>query len=83
MVTAVAFSIGAWLPLMAYNWNVQIERDMGIADPMQKSAAVLWLATGITAAWLFRNDTMEPRLEEVDPRRARRMAPRKAIRARR
>jgi hypothetical protein len=83
VVTAVVFSIGAWLPLLAYNWNAQIERDMDIADPMQKAAAVLWLATGITAAWLFRNDTMEPSLQEVDPRRARRMAPRKAIRARR
>ncbi|MEX0783298.1 MAG: hypothetical protein WD557_11655 [Dehalococcoidia bacterium] len=83
VVTAVVFSIGAWLPLMAYNWRGPIERDMGVSEPMQKAAGVLWLATGITAAWLFRNDTRETQAQQVDVRRARRAAPRKAIRARR
>jgi hypothetical protein len=82
VVTAIVFSIGAWLPLLAYNWRIPIERDMGISDPIQKATAVLWIATGILAAWLFRNDTMVPRARAVDVRRAA-GSPRKAIRSRR
>jgi hypothetical protein len=83
VVTAIAFSIGSWLPLLAYNWQGSIVRDMGISEPIQKATAVLWLTTGLIAAWLFRGDTMAPQAREVDVRRARRMTPRKAIRARR
>ncbi len=83
VVTAIAFSIGSWLPLMAYNWQVAIARDMDISEPMQKATAVLWLATALLAAWLFRNDEMEPHAREVDLRRGRRVTPRKAIRSRR
>jgi hypothetical protein len=83
VVTALVFSIGSWFPLIAYNWQGPIARDMGISEPMQKATAVLWLATALIAAWLFRDDTMEPHAREADVRRARRMAPRRAIRARR
>lgn len=82
VATAVLFSIGAFLPLLAFNWRPFIERQMDISDPIPKAVAVLWLATGLTAALIYRNDTRQPQAEAAT-RRARRAAPRRAIRQRR
>jgi hypothetical protein len=82
-VTALVFSLGSWLPLIAFNWRFDIERQMDISDPMQKASVILWLVTAAVAIALYRGELMSRALETVDSRRARRAAPRRAIRARR
>lgn len=56
VVTALVFSIGGFAPILARNWLLPIERDMGINDPVEKTAVVLWLVTAVTAFVVWRAD---------------------------
>lgn len=76
---ALAFSTGAFLTILATNWRLAIDFQMGIRNPVDKSVVVLWLLTagvGMLAWWQDRGRRL--RIEEAAARQAQRGPQRRA-----
>jgi hypothetical protein len=51
---AVAFSVGAFLPIFALNWSGDITKDFGLENPANWMVVLLWVgvvATGLVVWW--------------------------------
>jgi hypothetical protein len=53
IATMLMFSVGAFFPILAANWNGSIPQQLSINDPVQKAVIVTWVLTGLVAflAW--------------------------------
>lgn len=85
--TALVFSVGAFVPILALQWARFIIADMNISTPHHKAVIVLWVVTSATALGMFLWDRAEAnrrrRDAAVSERRVRRAPPARPIRARR
>ncbi len=82
MAGTLTFSIGAFLVILAQNWNAVIIIDMGIDEPMNYSVVTLWLAVGAALAGTWWYDRERARAAAVTAPRTRRQQLRPAKRRR-
>ena len=76
IAATLAFSIGAFLPMLALNWRADIARDMGIDNPVETAGTILWLVTAAVAIGVWYHD-QGSRLRASVRERPRRAVPRR------
>ncbi|MGH2633033.1 MAG: hypothetical protein ACRDG3_06450, partial [Tepidiformaceae bacterium] len=54
VAAAIVFTCGGFLPTLALNWNISIDRQMGITNASDKAVLTVWIATGLVAlGWWY------------------------------
>jgi hypothetical protein len=61
-VTSIVFTVGAFMPILALNWESTIADSLGIGRPVDVAVLALWLATGLTALVLWHYDSTNGRV---------------------
>ncbi len=56
VVTALVFSVGGFLPILALNWSGDMAREWSISEPVDRAVEVLWLVTTVTALAMLSAD---------------------------
>jgi hypothetical protein len=51
IVGAVAFSLGAYLPLLALNWQITLANEANVPNPVDVATGLMWGGTA-AAAWI-------------------------------
>jgi hypothetical protein len=54
---AVAFSLAAFIPVLALNWQITIDESWHISNPVEWATVVMWVATALAGyiAWRGRD----------------------------
>ena len=80
---AIAFTVSAFLPILALNWGANITRDWSVQDPVEWAVVVAWTATAAVAfagsrgqqrGWWGRGRATATRGPQFAPRKKRRAA---------
>ncbi len=68
---AIAFSCGAFLPLLGRNWTISIGDDLGLDRPKEYTVLALWMVTALIAlaVWLLEKPPTRstPPIPETEP----------------
>ncbi len=65
------FSLAGMLTVLALNWNISMERQMGISNPIQTTVVIVWVLTSATGIFWWLKDRPSTRV----PRTTRRTQP--------
>ena len=54
IAASIAFSLGAFWPILALHWESDLHNTLGVSQPVDKVVLLLWLVTGAVALgfWL-------------------------------
>ncbi|HET7738584.1 MAG TPA: hypothetical protein VFK32_08425, partial [Tepidiformaceae bacterium] len=79
---SIVFTFGAFLIVLAANWQSNIVQDMNISEPIQKASLVTWLAVAAVAIGTWWYDREKAGRTVATTARRRTQARRKPIRSR-